>query len=172
MDKATRASDVREDDVRRMVKMYGTSLLRMCYAYLKDASLAEEATQDTLLKAYQNLERFEPNESWSEKAWLMRIAVNTCKDYRRSAWFRHMRHHIPLDDVQLPTMMPEQNIMLEDVLGLAPKYKEVLLLHYYQDFTLDEICQILQISKATIYKRIERARQKLRITLEGGYLDE
>ena len=89
MDNALLASKVREDQINYLMVTYGTSVMRMCYAYLKDTGMAEDAAQDTFIKAYQHLDQFDAHEAWSEKAWLMRIAINTCKDYRRSAWFRH-----------------------------------------------------------------------------------
>lgn len=64
-----------------------TSLMRMCYAYLGDVLLAEDAVQETFLKAWKAYDRFRGEAD--EKTWLMRIAINNCKDMRRGAWFRH-----------------------------------------------------------------------------------
>ena len=162
-----------EEKLTHLIDTYGTALLRMCYAYLKDVSLAEDATQDTLLKAYQRIEQFVPNEGWSEKAWLMRIAVNTCKDYLRSAWFRHVDRRAEPEPVMGASLLEqEQRMMLEDVLALSPKYREVLLLRYYHDLDIDEICHVLGLKRPAVYKRLERAHQRLRIRLERGDPDE
>jgi len=99
MDNALLASNVREDQIRYLMVAYGTPVLRMCYAYLKDTGMAEDAAQDTFIKAYQRLDRFDAHEAWSEKAWLMRIAINTCKNYRRSAWFRHVDRTVASDNL-------------------------------------------------------------------------
>lgn len=174
MDNALLASSVRDEQIERLMDSYGNSLLRMCFAYLRDIGMAEDATQDTFVKAYQNLDRFHALESWSEKAWLMRIAINTCKDYRRSAWFRHIDRSIVLDDFLHAQngLMPDEKMLLEDVVDLAPKYREVVLLYYYQDLRIEEIMQILGISRSTAYSRLDKAQEKLRIKLERGFQDE
>ena len=73
------------------------SLLRTCFAYLGDLSLAEDAVQETFLKAWKNLDRFRGEAS--EKTWLLRIAINTCKDVRRSAWFRRVNRAVSLESL-------------------------------------------------------------------------
>ena len=75
-----------EEQIRRLMESYGTAMLRMCYLSLQDVMLAEDAVQDSFLKAYQKWDTFRGE--CSEKTWLMRIAINTCRDYRRRAWFR------------------------------------------------------------------------------------
>ncbi len=174
MDNALVPSSVRDEQIEHLMDTYGTSLVRMCFAYLKDKSLAEDVVQDTFIKAYQNLDRFQALEAWSEKAWLMRIAINTCKDYRRSAWFRHVNRVITPDDL-LQThqdLLPEEKTLLHDVAELTPKYKEVVLLYYYQNLRIEEITQILGVSRSTVYYRLDKAQEKLRVKLERGYRDE
>lgn len=170
MGNATPTSSVRDTRIEHLMDIHGTSILRMCFAYLKDMGLAEDATQDTFIKAYQNLDNFEAAESWSEKAWLMRIAINTCKDYRRSAWFRHVDRSItPEEALKLQSDMPQhERVLLEDITLLAPKYREVVLLYYYQDLRIAEIMKILGISRSAVYARLDRAQARLRGNLEGG----
>lgn len=69
---------------------YGTSVLRMCCAYLKEKTFAEDAAQETFVKAYQNLAKFR-GDYQNEEVWLIRIAVNTCKDLLKSGWFKHAK---------------------------------------------------------------------------------
>jgi RNA polymerase sigma-70 factor (ECF subfamily) len=163
----------REEKLKRLVDLYGTSLLRTCYAVLKDISLAEDATQETFMKAYKNIDRFVPQENWSEKAWLMRIAMNTCRDYRRGAWFRHVDRRFNAEKV-LETQQPEpdQDSLVDDILSLPAQHREILFLHYYQDLDVKEISKILDVREDAIYKRLERARQKLRVQLERRDLDD
>lgn len=78
------AETVRERRFTRWVADYGESILRMCIVYLKNISDAEDAAQDTFLKAWKAMEQFEQRNQASEKTWLMRIAVNVCHDYYRS----------------------------------------------------------------------------------------
>ena len=80
-------SDPRAQRLVDMVDRYQAQLLRLCYLVLHDTMLAEDAVQETFLKAYRAMGRFRGD--CQEKTWLMRIAINTCRDMRRSAWLRH-----------------------------------------------------------------------------------
>ena len=174
MDNALPVSKAREDQINYLMVTYGTPVMRMCYAYLKDTGLAEDAAQDTFIKAYQHLNRFDAHEARSEKAWLMRIAINTCKDYRRTAWFRHVDRTAepdPLPYIQHGLDLEEERL-IEDVMALPPRYKAVILLCYFQDLRVAEIAEILGVARSTVYNRLEKAQQKLRVKLEGGYQNE
>lgn len=89
-----------EERLEHMVILYQLPLLRLCYAYLHDEELARDAVQETFLKAYRYLHTF--REDASEKTWLNRIAINTCKDLRRSAWFKHVDRRVALDKLPEP----------------------------------------------------------------------
>lgn len=160
--------------VERMMDAYGTAVLRMCYAFLKDYALAEDAAQDTFIKAYNGLDAFRGKHDMSENAWIMRIAVNTCKDYRRTAWFRHTDRSRPAEEIASLQPQPEteDRELMEEVLALPAKLKEVVLLFYYQGLNHREISQALGISTSTVYERQKKARRKLRGTLERWDLDE
>ena len=77
------------------MRRYGDALVRMCCLYLNDASLAQDAAQDTFIKAWRNLGQFRGE--CDERTWLMRIAINTCRDYHRTAWLRHVDRGTPLE---------------------------------------------------------------------------
>ena len=155
-----------EQWLTRLMVDHGTGVLRLCFAYLKDAGLAEDAAQDTFLKAYRARGRGVTPES--EKAWLARIAVNTCKDVLRSAWFRHRVRNLPLEEAMI-TASQDMDIdelgLVEDVMRLKPNFRVVLLLHYYQNYTAEEIAGILNVSVSTVYYRLKRAQEKLRAQL-------
>ena len=74
-------------EIDRLMEQYGSSLLRMSALYLKDADLAQDAVQETFIKAYRHLKDYRGDSS--EKTWLTTICVNTCRDMLRTAWFRH-----------------------------------------------------------------------------------
>lgn len=86
MEVVTGPDNIREQAFVLLVEQYQTSLRRICYVILRDTDQAQDAVQETFLKAYQSWDRFR-NEC-DAKTWLMRIAINTCRDYHRSAWFR------------------------------------------------------------------------------------
>ena len=167
-------SSIPSDDqtLERLMAQYGDSLLRMCWMMLRDRELARDAAQESFLKAYRALGSLRNGET--EKAWLMRIAINTCKDMRRSRWWRMIDRRVTPDDLPeagredtLPDSMP-----LIAVMNLPEKYRQVVLLHYYQGLTLEEIARTLDTSASTIRTRLSRAKTKLRQKLERWYYDE
>ena len=163
---------VQAADAERLITEYGNSILRMCYVYLQDMSLAEDAMQETMVKAYRQYAGF--RQESSEKTWLMRIAINTCKDMRRSAWFRQVDRSVTLDAIPEPRYEcdPADDTLICEVMKLQPKLKEVVLLRYYQNMSFQEIAQILQLPIGTVSTRMNAAKKKLREKLERWYFDE
>lgn len=158
--------------LERLMTQYGDSLLRMCIMMLHDYELARDATQESFLKAYRALDQLTSRET--EKAWLMRIAINTCKDIYKSRWWRMVDRRIDLDtlpDLGQRDEHVDPTLFLE-VMNLPLKYRQVILLHYYQNMPLVEIAQTLNIPTSTIRSQLMRARNKLHTKLEGWYLDE
>ena len=142
-------------------------LLRTCYLYLRDRQLAEDAVQETFLKAYRSLPAFRGDSS--EKTWLMRIAVNTCRDLYRSEWFRHMdRRVIPeeLPESGVPFTSREESLIVE-VMRLPRRLREATLLYYYHGMDEREIAEALGVSRSAVSDRLSRARRKLKELLEG-----
>ena len=158
----------REARLCRLMTLYERELLRMCYVYLRDLPLAEDATQETFVKAYRHLADFRGESA--EKTWLMRIAINTCKDMRRAAWFRYVDRSVTPEQAPDPTedVAAEDDALTCEVMRLPRKLMEVVLLYYYQGMTLEEIAQALGITAPSVSARLKRARDKLRIALEGG----
>lgn len=142
-------------------------LLRTCYLYLRDRQLAEDAMQETFLKAYRSLPSFRGDSG--EKTWLMRIAVNTCRDLYRSEWFRHMdRRVIPeeLPESGVPFTCREESLIVE-VMRLPRRLREATLLYYYHGMDEREIAEALGVSRSAVSDRLSRARRKLKELLEG-----
>lgn len=156
----------------RLVNQFQASLLRTCYMYLRDQEQAEDAVQETFFKAYRNLGAFRGESA--EKTWLMKIAVNTCHDMRKTGWFRHMDRRVT------PEMLPEASVpfqefeegLIVEVMNLPLRLREVVLLYYYQNMDTNEIAETLGIARSTVSGRLQRARKKLRDVLEGMEVDE
>ena len=165
MHAVTDPDNSREERLDRLIRRYGKELLRLCCVYLKDASLAEDAVQETFLKAYRRMDTFRGQSS--EKTWLFAIAVNVCRDMRRSAWFRCVDRSIDADRLEAQIRQPELSLM-QEIMGLPRKYMEVLLLYYYADMMQSEMAQLLHISVPAVSKRLAKARQMLKEALEGG----
>ncbi|MBR3107650.1 MAG: sigma-70 family RNA polymerase sigma factor [Clostridia bacterium] len=151
-----------------MVLQYQSPLLRLCYAYLQDEEMAKDAVQETFMKAFRNLENF--REEASEKTWLSRIAINACKDLRRSNWFRHVDRSISLDSLPEPvdSVEPKDESLTLEIIKLPAKLKEVALLCWYQGMTYKEAADTLGISLQAVASRLNRARRKLRSVMEGS----
>ena len=157
-----------EERISRMIRTYEKDLLRLCCVYLKDAVMAEDAVQETFLKAYRHLHAFRGDSS--EKTWLIRIAMNVCKDMQRTAWFRNIGKTMSIEDVQIPAEqeMDVSSELVSEIMRLPSKYKEVVLLYYYEEMSLSEVAQILNVSITTVHRWLEKARELLKKQLEGG----
>ena len=165
--------DNREELISLWIKTYEKDLLRLCCVYLRDVSLAEDAVQETFLKAYKSLDAFRGD--CGEKTWLVRIAVNVCKDVHRSAWFRMLKNAVELDKYQIPQPGGNHEIRSElvaDIMHLPRIYREVILLHYYEDFNKTEIAQTLHVSNTTVQRRLSKAYRLLKNVPKGGNEDE
>ena len=163
--------DNRKDQAfTELVQRHQTSLRRMCYAMIRDEELAKDAVQETFVKAYRALDTWRGD--CSEKTWLMKISVNTCRDMLRGAWFRRIDSRVALENLPQPTVqLTEDHVELTlAIMKLPQKLREVTLLHYSQDMTMREIAQALGISPSTVSKRLDRAHAKLRTLLEGREL--
>lgn len=161
-----------EERLGQMIERYGKDLLRLCCVYLKDASLAEDAVQETFLKAYRHLDTFRGESG--EKTWLVSIAVNVCRDMRKSAWFRYIDRSVDVDHLHLEAESPELPgfPLMEEIMRLPRREMEAVLLYYYADMLQSEIARMLNISEAAVSKRLARARRMLKDVLEGGAVHE
>ena len=161
------ASDDAEDRAQaltRMVAEYQGALLRMCYLYLRDAIAAQDAVQETFLKAYKGYEAFRGESQ--ERTWLMSIAINVCRDMNRSAWLRHIDRRVTPEDVPLPAPQDEEALALAEAIRRLPnRHRDVILLYYYQDMTIKEVAEALHAAPSTILKRLNQAKDKLKTLL-------
>ena len=152
------------------MRTYGTAILRTCFVILSDAREAEDAMQDTFLRAWRAMDTFEQRNGASVKTWLMRIAINVCRDYQRKRWFRHIDMRHALEDLPqgMMTVLPEDRELMLDILRLPDDLKNPLILYYYQDMNLQETADALGISKSTVHTRLKKAEQALKLSLTGG----
>lgn len=167
---AAYTEEAREAELSRLMTQYGDSIKRLCYIYLHSLSAAEDAAQDTFIKSYQHIDDLLDGSIANEKAWILRIAVNTCKDELRSSWMRHIDKRKTIDTLPLSVSFDHDSRidLTRAVWALPVKYRELVLLYYYQDLNLRTCAGILGISPATATRRLQQAQKKLRTTLEGG----
>ena len=159
-----------EQKLSQWIEAYSDSILRTCYLYLSDQDQAKDALQDTWIKAWKHMDEYEKNNIANDKAWLLRIAVNTCKDYRRSTWFRHIDRSKALDELppQLAAAEPEDRSLTLTVMELPDRYKQIILLYFFQGLTMQETADALGTSQATVSRRLEKAKELLKGSLTGG----
>jgi len=164
----------REERLQQWIASYSDAILRICFLYLSDQAQAEDALQDTLIKAWRHMDDYERKGVVNDKAWLMRIAINTCKDYRRTAWFHHIDHRQALEELppRLTCVEPEDHSLALTVMALPDKYKQVILLHYFQGLTQQETGQALGLSTSAVIRRLRAAEVILKQSLTGGEDDE
>ena len=168
MDVVKGPDTIREEAFIALVEAEQTSLLRMCYMVLRDREAAQDAVQETFLKAYRALGQFRGQSSG--RTWLVTIAMNTCRDMRRSAWLRYMDRRVTPEDLPeaaTPPAEDDRELTLR-VMQLPDKLREVIVLYYYQDMNTVEMARSLGLPQSTVATRLKRAREKLREVLEGG----
>ena len=157
-----------EQEVNRAIERYADTVRRICMLHLKNRADTEDIFQTVFLKYLLHTAPFADDEH--EKAWLIRVTINACRDLLRS-FFRSRT--VPLDAVaeQAAELPPDHREVLDAVLSLPQKYKDVVYLHYYEDYTAPEIAKLLGKNVNTVYTLLKRAKQLLREKL-GGDRDE
>ena len=157
-----------EQEVNRAIEQYSNMIRRLCMIYLKNYADTEDIFQTVFLKYVLSSVSFESQEH--EKAWFIRVTTNACKDLLKS-FFRNRT--VSLDEIieQPSEMSTDDKEVLEAVLSLPQKYKDVVYLHYYEDYTAPQISRILGKNVNTIYTLLTRSKQLLREKL-GGDGDE
>ena len=137
------------------LEKYKDTVFRVAYSYCKNRSDAEDICQDVFLKYYTTSPNIE-NEA-EEKAWLIRVTINKCKDMLKSSWYSK-RDDTP-DTQQYCTMSEAQSELLDIVLSLPDKYKIVIHLYYYEQYTIKEIAKITGKRQSTVQTQLQRGRK-------------
>ena len=150
----------REAVLSRWYDAYGTDVLRLCCFYLGSRADAEDAAQETFLKAWRHIDRFQGRDPCAPKAWLMKIACNTCRDHLRRGWRKH--ELVKGDMTAFEQASQEDRELSLDVMNLPEKYRAVILLFYLQRMTMREIATALRVSPSTISRRLEKAKGMLK----------
>lgn len=162
------ASQYKTPGTQALYGRYAGMLYRLAYAVLRTQQDAEDAVAEVFVKWITKHPVFRDAEH--ERAWFVRVCVNQCRDFQRR---RKIRVYTPLEQVSeaLADIPPDTAGVLEDVLALPEKYKMVILLYYFEDFSVGEIAASLGTSVSAVKMRLSRARQLLRRNMEGNYED-
>ncbi|MFQ9515774.1 MAG: RNA polymerase sigma factor [Eubacterium sp.] len=171
--KMNEPAKLNETELRHMIDSYGNDILRLCTLYLKDSQLAEDATQETFIKVWQKYDTYKGQAD--EKTWITRIAINICKNYLRTTWFKRM-HPTDVFDIVVSNEKQYKQIdesvdLINAILELKDKYRGVLLLYYYQEFSVKEISDILGMKQSTVLSLLSRGRNQLKQKLNTDYME-
>jgi len=156
-------SRLADDFINRVVESYADTLLRVSFAYLKNRSDAEDVVQEVYLKLMQRRPLFKNQDH--EKAWLIRVAVNLCKNRLKTAWFRKT---IPLEE-SIPTATPGESRVMEAVFTLPPQERAIVQLFYFEGYMIKEIAAIIGRKESTTGSLLYRARHKLKTILKEEF---
>ena len=146
---------------------YATDVLRVSYFYLGDRGKAEDVCHDAFVSLFVNRPVLEAG---SEKAWLLKVALNRCRDIWRSAWVRRVISGSPVFE-----MIPgpdtigrhlEKQEILSAVNGLPPEFREIFILHYYQGYGISDVAKITGVPEGTVSSRLSRGRKRLESVLK------
>ena len=152
-----------------LYEKYATDVLRVSYFYLGDRQKAEDVCQDVFVRLMTNAPELAEGR---EKAWLLKVALNRCRDLWRGAWSKRVLLGSPaFETIPAPDETPQKDeaeAMTVAIHQLPVAFREVILLHYYQGYGIGEIAEMMGLPEGTISSRLSRGRKKLELILEGG----
>ena len=149
------------DCIEQTVKQYEDKLFRTALAIMGNKPDAEDVVQDTFVKLFEKQPIFGSSEH--EAAWLIRVAVNLCKNRLRSNWWKKT---VPLLDTY-PAQTEQQQELIQTVFSLPSKYRTVIHLFYYEGYSAKEIAEITDQKETAVRQQLTRARRMLSEKLEG-----
>jgi len=148
-----------------LIDNYGDKLLRLCYLIIKDLSEAEDVVQEVFIQSYKSVKGFKENSSIY--TWLYKIALNKCRTKLKKE-----KDHSPFDenieieyddDVEYEALCNIERTRIKDIVfSLAAPYREVIILFYYEELSLKEICTILDENENTVKSKLHRGRNKIK----------
>lgn len=154
-----------------LIRQHGDELKRIAFLYVNDLAESEDIIQEVFIKAYQKLDDFRQEASY--RTWLIRMTINQCKDHRKKWSVRNIFYRDELPERkgsdQTEHVYIEQEIADElagQLAALSPKFKEVLILFYYEELTMREISEVLQLNENTVKSRLLRGKKALKEKLE------
>ena len=152
------------EPVENLIDLYQEHLFAAAFSICKNTSDADDVVQDTFLKYHMSSKQFSSTEHI--KAWLLRVAINKAKDVNRSFWKQRAISIDEYTELVSDTSGVEDANVLSEVLKLPLKYRIVIHLFYYEDYSISEIAQILKITESNVKVRLSRGRSLLRDNMQ------
>ncbi len=150
-----------DEYIEKAVKAHSESMLRAAYSLLKSVPDAEDAVQEAFLKLIEKRPVF--SDASHEKAWLLRVTINISKNMLKAS----SRKALPMQE-DIPYEDKDSNV-LQCVMVLEEKYRTIIHLYYYEDYSIKEISSILNLPQATVGTRLSRSRKLLKSMLKGEF---
>jgi len=155
--------------VQELVEMYKDNIYAAAFNICKSAADAEDVVQETFLQYYMTKKEFDDEKHI--RYWILRVAINKAKNIQSS--FRRKNEMSLEDYVETLTFeTPESRELFEEVMKLPEKYRVVIHLFYYEDYSVKEIAKILRTTESSVKVRLSRGRVKLKDALKEGWEDE
>ena len=149
------------DDLIKHYNTYSKMIYRLAFIQMKTKEQAEDILQDVFVKLMGYNNNFENDEHL--KAWLLRTTINCCKDHWKSAWFKK---RASLDEIsEIPMQASPTNsigFVTECVKKLPTKYRYIIHLYYYEEYSAREIAEVMGVSESAVGQYLTRGRRKLR----------
>ena len=160
---------MRGSDFETAAEKYRDNIYAIAFNFFKNSSDADDVVQDVLLKLYRTERTFESDEH--VRNWLLRVAVNQCKKISISSWFRK---NMPLEEYaeSLQYETPEESDLFFAVMALPKKYRAIVHLYYYEDYSTREIAEMLRLKEPTVRTRLLRARKTLKERVSDVWNEE
>jgi len=155
--------DNKKGYIHYLIETYSDMMIRISYSYMKNLSDAEDITQEVFIKLLEKRPNFK-NET-HEKSWLIRVAINLSKDKLKSSYFKNTTS---LEDDFVDTTQ-EDNDVIQAVLNLPVKYRSIVFLYYYENYSISEISNILNIKESTVGSQLSRGRKLLKSILKEDF---
>ncbi|MDO5388240.1 MAG: sigma-70 family RNA polymerase sigma factor [Clostridia bacterium] len=150
-----------------LVDKYGNMILRLSYTYLKSIADAEDAVQDVFLKIVEKMPNF--NDETHEKLWIVRTTINICKNKLKLFWNKNVYSIDNVKEIASFDKYNEDSEVLKAVMALPEKYRTVIYLYYYEEYSTPEIAKLINKNESTVRSLLHRAREKLKSSLKEAY---
>ena len=164
--------------IDELMNLHSRKVYLLAYSYVKDKGLAEDIAQEVFIKCYKSLHHFRGDSQIT--SWIYRITVNTAKDFLRSksfnilkypkSFFENITKSETVEDAVL--QQDEREAVLQTVLSLTTKYREVIILYYFQEEKIEDIAEILNMNVNTVKTRLSRARSIMKEKITSFTGDE
>ena len=154
---------MKDENFITIANQYKDTIYRVAFNYFKNRYDAEDVVQDVLLKLYTHKKDFESDDY--TRHWLIRVTINRCKNILRAPWKKKLVSMLEISDNAVFDS-PTENELLTDVMKLPEKYRIILYLFYYEDYSVKEIATLLKISESAVTTRLTRGRTQLKLALK------